>query len=103
MLLTSTVMPRRSRASRRAHRAVGLLVAATATLLPVGPAAAATAPVDLVVDLTFPAEKGGRYSDDYTQARSGGRTHCATDILGAKHSDLYATCLLYTSQSPRDS
>lgn len=83
-------MPRTSRAPRRAPRAVGLLVAVTAALLPAGPAVAAVAPADLVIDLTFPAEKGGRYGDDYTQARSGGRTHCATDILGAKHSDLYA-------------
>lgn len=54
-------------------------------------AASAVAPGDLVVDLTFPAERGGRYSDDYTQPRSSGRTHCATDILGAKHSRVFAT------------
>ncbi len=51
----------------------------------------AVAPGGLVVDLTFPAERGGRYSDDYSAPRSSGRTHCATDILGAKHSRVFAT------------
>ena len=52
--------------------------------------ASAVAPADLVLDLTFPAERGGRYSDDYYAPRSSGRTHCATDVLGAKHSRLFA-------------
>lgn len=83
-------MPRRTRSPRRARRALALLVAVAAPLVPAAPAAAATAPADLVVDITFPAEQGGHYSDDYGAARSGGRTHCATDILGVKHSDVYA-------------
>lgn len=83
--------PVRTRPAHRRTR-LGLLVAAAvaASLLAAGPAGAAVAPADLVVDLTFPAERGGRYSDDYTQARSSGRTHCATDILGAKHSGVFA-------------
>lgn len=84
-------MPARAPRLRRALVAAALPAAALAGLLaPATPASAATAPADLVVDLTFPAERGGRFSDDYTQARSGGRTHCATDILHAKHTDVYA-------------
>lgn len=59
-----------------------------ATTVTVGPLA--VAPADLVIDLTFPAERGGRFSDDFGAGRSGGRTHCAGDILGPKHSDVYA-------------
>lgn len=67
-----------------------MAVAVAAPLVPTAPAAALVAPADLVVDIAFPAERGGRYGDDYTQPRSSGRTHCATDILGEKHSDVYA-------------
>jgi hypothetical protein len=84
-------MPARSPLSWRARTAAVLAAAVIAALVPAAPASAEVAPTDLVVDLTFPAEQGGRYSDDYTQARSSGRTHCGTDILGPKHSDLYAT------------
>ena len=76
-------------ALRRA-RCGAIAAAIAATLLPAAPASAVVAPPDLVVDLTFPAERGGRYSDDYTQPRSNGRTHCGNDILGAKHSRIYA-------------
>ncbi len=84
-------MPVRSPRSWRARCAAVLAGATVIVALPAAPASAEVAPAELVVDLTFPAEQGGRYSDDYTQARSNGRTHCATDILGLKHSDLYAT------------
>ena len=102
-------MPRsRGSSSAPGHvRARRALLTASALLLPLVATAVAAAeeepdpgltalvalpppPADLVVPLTFPAEPGGRFSDDYTAARSGGRTHCATDVLGPKHSDVYA-------------
>jgi hypothetical protein len=78
------------RSARRARLGLLVAVGAVASLLGAAPAGAAVAPGDLTIDLTFPAERGGRYSDDYTQPRSSGRTHCATDILGAKHSGIFA-------------
>ena len=92
----------------RGRSALGLLLGAAiaAALLPAASAAAAvdegppptpgtltglaTPPPDLVVDLTFPTVPSGRFSDDFTAPRSSGRTHCAGDILGPKHADVYA-------------
>jgi murein DD-endopeptidase MepM/ murein hydrolase activator NlpD len=90
--LASPAVPPRSRSLPR--RRAGLVLALVAALaavagLPAPPAVAAT--VDAVVDLTYPAERGTRYSNDYTQPRGGGtRMHCATDIIGPKHSEVYA-------------
>lgn len=45
-----------------------------------------------VVDLTFPAAGGVRYTDDYHASRGGGsRVHQSTDILGTKLQTLHAT------------
>jgi hypothetical protein len=91
----------------RGRAALGLLLGAAiaAALLPAAPVAAedegapatpgtltglATPPPELVVDLTFPTVPSGRFSDDFTAPRSSGRTHCAGDILGPKHADVYA-------------
>ncbi len=93
--------------SWRRGRSLAALVLGAALVSPLLPATAATVddgpppssgtltglavpPPELVIDLTFPAEPGGRYFDDYTAGRSGGRTHCAGDILGPKHSGVYA-------------
>lgn len=94
-------MPASPLRSWRARSAAVVVAAAlAASLSPAAPATAEEAapapapgvepPADLVIDLTFPADPAGRYSDDYTQPRSSGRTHCGTDILGRKHSALYA-------------
>ena len=78
------------RTARRRARLGAVAATLAVALLPATPASALVAPADLVVDLTFPAERGGRYGDDYTQPRSNGRTHCGNDVLGAKHSRIFA-------------
>lgn len=43
-----------------------------------------------VVDLTFPVRGDVRYSDDYDQPRSGGRTHQGTDVVADKLQTVHA-------------
>ena len=43
-----------------------------------------------VVDLTFPVRGDVRYSDDYDQPRSGGRTHQGTDLVAEKLQTVHA-------------
>ncbi len=43
-----------------------------------------------VVDITFPVLGEVTFSDDFTSARSGGRTHDATDIMSAKMTPVVA-------------
>jgi murein DD-endopeptidase MepM/ murein hydrolase activator NlpD len=69
--------------ARRLHLLVVLAVGAA--LLPGAAASAQQGPIDVVVDLTFPVHDPQgltTYTDDYHHARSGGRTHMATDIGG---------------------
>lgn len=61
--------------------AVGLLAA---------PVASASSYAD-VIDITFPTVQGVTFGDDYHDGRSGGRVHKATDLLGEKLMELYAT------------
>jgi hypothetical protein len=86
--------PRTAPSSSRARAALVVTMAVLLGLLlvavPASPAGAST-PTDAIIDITYPAEPGTRFSDDYTQPRGGGtRMHCATDILGPKHSEIYA-------------
>ena len=70
----------------------GLLLGLLSTLLPpvVASAAAATAH-DAIVDLTFPSVPSKTTMGDwYDAARSGGRVHMATDIMGAKLLPIHA-------------
>jgi putative cell wall-binding protein len=43
-----------------------------------------------VVDITFPTDPRATYIDDYAFARSGGRVHRATDLMGEKMWEVYA-------------
>lgn len=62
----------------------------TLTLLPAAPASAAAA-YDDVVDLTFPTDPSRvTFSNDYDAARSGGRVHMATDLMGPKLTPIFA-------------
>jgi hypothetical protein len=75
---------------RRAARFVLALAVLAGIALPAQPAAAAD-PWDRTLDITFPALKGSRFTNDYKAPRGGGtRMHCGTDIMGAKHSPIYA-------------
>ena len=42
------------------------------------------------VDITFPTVSGARYSDDYTNGRSGGRIHRSTDLFAPMGVPVYA-------------
>ncbi|HUF33165.1 MAG TPA: S-layer homology domain-containing protein [Acidimicrobiales bacterium] len=84
-------MARIAPSSARALAGLTLALALGLALMavPVAPAAAETT-IDSVVDITYPAEPGTSFTDDYDDPRGGGRTHCATDIIGPKHSEIYA-------------
>ena len=64
-----------------------LILVAVALLIPAPPAAAD----DDFVFIYFPHEDiESRFSDDWGDARSGGRRHQGNDIFGAKHSPVVA-------------
>jgi len=78
-------------AGRRALSGVlGCLLALT--VLPASPAGAVPSAVyDDVVDLTFPTDPARvTFRNDYDAARSGGRVHMATDIMGPKLTPIFA-------------
>lgn len=78
------------RKTTRSGAAIGLVAVSLLGLVGTSPASAADSP-NKTIDITFPAAKGSRFSDDYLSPRSGGaRTHCATDILNKKHTPIYA-------------
>jgi hypothetical protein len=54
------------------------------------PTASANSNYEQTVDLTFPVDSFQRYVDDYHHARSGGRTHKATDIMTVYGERVYA-------------
>ena len=76
----------------RALAAAALIVAVPAgAALPATAATATYVGYLQVVDITYPLAKGvGTYSDTYWAARSGGRTHQATDIMAAKMRKVFA-------------
>ena len=65
-----------------------LLTLLAVALLP--PSSAAAADYRQVLDIRFPTVSSGSYSDDFANARSGGRRHRATDIFAAAGSPVYA-------------
>lgn len=70
-----------------------LFAVALAALVPltfVTVSAAEAAAQTHTVDITFPAEEGSSYTDDYSAGRSGGRVHGATDIFNEMGSHVYA-------------
>ena len=88
--VTSFAMARSLSSQLRALSSLALGAVLASFLVPI-PAAFASTGTGTVVDITFPTQVGGRYGDDYTSPRGGGtRMHCATDILGLKHSGVYA-------------
>lgn len=81
---------RLSGATRIARRAVALLVAASALVaVPVGSASPAAA--GEMRSIVFPVDGIVRYSDDFGDPRSGGRTHEGNDLMGTKLQRLLAT------------
>jgi hypothetical protein len=78
-------------ASRRALVGVlGSLLALSALPAPLA-GAAPMAAYDDVIDLTFPTDPARvTFSNDYDAARSGGRVHMATDIMGPKLTPIFA-------------
>ena len=80
----------------RARAAVAaLVVGLLASLLPAvslaSPAAGAADSYDSVIELTFPADPSKvSFGDWYHAARSGGRVHKATDIMGPKLLPIFA-------------
>lgn len=69
-----------------------LLVVMLATVLVVGAPApdASASSSSSALDITFPTVRTARFSNDYFAARSGGRTHGATDLFAAAGSPIFA-------------
>ncbi len=63
-----------------------LIIAGLILLLPI-PAFAGS---QTVIDITFPVEGEATFQDDFDDARSGGRTHGATDIMASKMQRIFA-------------
>ncbi len=97
MPIPSAMQPRRPPSAararhpwlRRALAVLGTLVVVSSA--PVAPAGADGAAYDDVIDLTFPVDPSKvTFADWYDAARSGGRVHMATDIMGPKLLPIYA-------------
>jgi peptidoglycan hydrolase-like protein with peptidoglycan-binding domain len=73
-------------------RALLVRLLVVAALLASGLAASSAVPAryDSAVDITFPTVNTARFTDDYTNARSGGRVHRATDLFAPMGTPVYA-------------
>lgn len=93
--MASTTPPRLRSSGRPVHRTLALLLGlslVTGLLSLTAPAGAADAPAyDDIIDLTFPTVPSKvTFADWYDAARSGGRVHMATDLMGPKLTPIYA-------------
>lgn len=82
-----------SRSETAVHR-FGTLLVLLSLLVAIGPVATADElPAwEVTLDITFPTEPTAAFSDTFDACRSGcSRSHQATDLIGAKHTPLYAT------------